>query len=416
MGSLERPKLRPLPASRFEWDGRLFVRFEDPAGVVAHPVLVPLDAYQQVVRHFDGRSTLPQVLDRVRSETGQDVAMAEVVQLVEQLDRAMVLDGPRFDDFHRNFRNGLVRPAAFAGRSYAASDRALRDQLRGLFLDPKGAGLPSRALRRARADARLRAVVCPHIDFQRGGPTYTWAYRSLFERSDADLYVILGVAHQSCRRRFALTSKDFETPLGTLPTDREFVDQLASRAGGHLFEDELAHRTEHSIEFQTVFLNYLWGLRRDVAVVPILVGSFHDLMDSDAPPMDDPEVGGFITALRETERASGRRVAYIGSVDLSHVGPEFGDPRAVDSAALGRLGEFDDAMLDRALACDPEGWFRTAAKVGNRTRICGLAATYVMLHAIGPVRGRLLRYDQAVDARGQCCVTFASAVFEAERE
>jgi hypothetical protein len=71
-------------------------------------------------------------------------------------------------------------------------------------------------------------------------------------------------------------------------------------------------------------------------------------------------------------------------------------------------------MLGRAAANDPKGWFATAAEVGNRWRICGLAATYTMLHAIGPARGRLLKYAQAVDERQTCCVSFASLAFEAD--
>ena len=70
-------------------------------------------------------------------------------------------------------------------------------------------------------------------------------------------------------------------------------------------------------------------------------------------------------------------------------------------------------MLDRAAACDPGGWFRTAAGVGNRYRVCGLAATYTMLQAIGPAQGRLLKYKQALDDRRTCCVSFASMVFHA---
>ena len=70
-------------------------------------------------------------------------------------------------------------------------------------------------------------------------------------------------------------------------------------------------------------------------------------------------------------------------------------------------------MLDRAAAGDPGGWFRTAANVGNRWRVCGLAATYTMLQAIGPARGRLLNYKQAIDERRTCCVSFASMVFHA---
>jgi AmmeMemoRadiSam system protein B len=253
----------------------------------------------------------------------------------------------------------------------------------------------------------------PHIDFQRGGSVYTWSYKELVERCQADTFVVLGVAHQYCRRRFALTCKDFETPLGLVPTDRSYVDRIASLAGRDLFDDELTHRTEHSIEFQVVFIQYLLGGRREFSIVPILVGSFHDLMERGVDPIDDPDVSRFIRALQVAESSSGKRVAYIGGIDLCHVGPEFGDPHPVDPGLQEQVRLFDDVMLDRAAACDPGGWFRTAAGVGNRYRVCGLAATYTMLHAIGPAQGRLLKYKQALDDRRTCCVSFASMVFHA---
>ena len=253
----------------------------------------------------------------------------------------------------------------------------------------------------------------PHIDFQRGGPVYTWSYRELVEKSHADTFVILGVAHQYCRRRFALTCKDFETPLGVVPTDRSYVDRIAALAGRDLFDDELSHRTEHSIEFQVVFLQYVLGGRRDFSIVPILVGSFHDLMERGVDPIDDPEVSRFVQALRAVESASGKTVAYIGGIDLCHVGPEFGDPTRSNPVLQEQVRRFDGEMLDRAAAGDPGGWFRTAGAVGNRWRVCGLAATYTMLHAIGPARGRLLKYKQALDDRRTCCVSFASMVFHA---
>jgi hypothetical protein len=36
-----------------------------------------------------------------------------------------------------------------------------------------------------------------------------------------------------------------------------------------------------------------------------------------------------------------------------------------------------------------------------------------MLHAMGPARGRLLQYDQAVNPERTCCVSFASLSFHA---
>ncbi len=121
-----------------------------------------------------------------------------------------------------------------------------------------------------------------------------------------------------------------------------------------------------------------------------------------------------VEALRSAEAASGKKVAYIGGIDLCHVGPEFGDPVPVDDATLDKVRTFDEAMLDRASPSDPAGWFAKAAEVDNRWRVCGLAATYTMLHAIGPARGRLLAYDQAVNPSRTCCVTFASVAFEAD--
>jgi MEMO1 family protein len=300
------------------------------------------------------------------------------------------------------------RPAYFAGRSYFASPPMLSAQLAGYFDHVNGSGTPQLSSGRR----PVRAVLSPHIDFFRGGTAYTWAYRELAERSDADVFVILGVAHAYCSQRYILTRQDFDTPLGPVTTDRAFVDRIAAEAGADLFDEEPVHATEHSIEFQAVFLRYLFGNRRPFSIVPILVGSFHDLMRAGIDPIESPDVRRFVSALQSAEAASGKRVAYIGAVDLCHVGPEFGDPSPVDDPMLRTVETFDSLMLDRAQANDPAGWFRTAGQVGNRLRVCGLAATYTMLHAIGPARGRLLQYRQAVDAARTCCVSFASMVFD----
>jgi MEMO1 family protein len=411
MSSLERPKLRAVIPRRVEHQGQACVQLQDPTGVVSEPILIPFDGFQHIVRHFDGRSSLIEIQARVLRQTGLFLALNELEDLVRRLEAAMILEGPTFAAFHQTYRESGRRPAALAGRSYAATVRALRAQLEQFFVDVSGAGLPGTD--GAAPTPSLRGILSPHIDFFRGGSVYTWSYKELVEKSQADTFVVLGVAHQFCRRRFVLTCKDFDTPLGLVPTDRSYVDRIVSRSGRDFFDDELSHRTEHSIEFQAVFLQYLLGGRRDFSIVPILVGSFHDLMEKGIDPIDDPDVSRFIQALRFAESSSGKRVAYIGGIDLCHVGPEFGDPTPVDPGLQEQVRSFDDQMLDRAAACDPGGWFRTAAGVGNRYRVCGLAATYTMLHAIGPAQGRLLKYKQALDDRRTCCVSFASMVFHA---
>ncbi|MDR3618142.1 MAG: AmmeMemoRadiSam system protein B [Paludisphaera borealis] len=417
MAPLDRPKLRSLAARRLEHMGQLFVVLEDPLRLCPNPVVLALDVFNEVVRHFNGRNSLRDIQTLVLESTSQYLEMAAIQQLVDQLDQALALESPAYAVAVRSFLDATERPAALAGLSYASEPKRLRSDLDRFFKARDGAGvlaLPPPAARNGDDDRsakpRLRAIVSPHIDFPRGGPVYTWAYKTLVERSDADVFVILGVAHQHCRRRFVLTRKDFATPLGVVSTDREYVDRLAEAAGAHLFDDELTHRSEHSIEFQAVFLKHVLG-DRPFTIVPILVGSFHDLMKRKADPITDPEVERFIRALRRTELASGRKVAYIGGIDLCHVGPEFGDPEPVDAALQNRIRAFDHEMLARAEAVDPVGWFRTASDVGDRWRVCGLAAAYTMLHVLGPSRGELLKYNQAVDDRKTCCVSFASMVF-----
>ena len=148
MSKARRPKLRPLTARRIEHQGQSFVMLQDPAGVVPQPVLIPFDGYAHIVRHFDGQSTLIEIQARVLRDTGQFVAMKELEDLVRRFDEAMILEGPAFAMFHQQYRESGRRPAALAGRSYAATLRALRAQLEQFFVGQNGAGIAGRRWRR----------------------------------------------------------------------------------------------------------------------------------------------------------------------------------------------------------------------------------------------------------------------------
>jgi hypothetical protein len=252
-------------------------------------------------------------------------------------------------------------------------------------------------------------LVAPHIDFHRGGPAYAWAYRDLAERGDADLFVIFGTCHAGMTDPFALTRKDFDTPLGPARVDRDFVDALAARAGQDCFASELAHRGEHSIEFQAVFLQYLYAGRREVTVVPVLASFVHEALLRGRRPEDDPRVPAFLDALGETAAAAGRKVAYIAGADLAHMGTRFGDPEPISPAELERIGREDRAMLERVEAGDADGFFESVRRDNDRRRICGLSPIYALLRALGGARGSVRRYGQWPDPEG--VVTFASVVY-----
>jgi len=256
----------------------------------------------------------------------------------------------------------------------------------------------------------VRGVVAPHIDYHRGGPAYAWAYRELAERSDADLFVIFGTCHAGMEHPFALTRKAYASPLGDAPVDRDFVESLAGRARQDCFGSELAHRIEHSIELQAVFLRYLFAGRRDIHIVPVLTSFAHEALHRGKRPDDDLRVPRFLDALADTIAASGRRVALIAGADLAHVGPRFGDPEPVGAPELARIEREDTVMLESVAAGDPDEFFESVASDGDRRRICGYSPIYALLRSLGATTGSVKRYGQWPDPNG--VVSFASVVFE----
>jgi hypothetical protein len=211
-------------------------------------------------------------------------------------------------------------------------------------------------------------------------------------------------------RRFALPKKNFGTPLGAAVTDVEFIERLAARLGPGYFEDEFAHRGEHSIEFQAVYLSYLFGGRRPFTIVPILVGSFHDFMVERRSPGQDAEVESFIKAVRAAQQELPTESCVIAGADLAHVGRRFGDPAGPTPASLQQVEYEDRAFLSRVTAGDAEGMFRSITMDRDRRRVCGYPPTYVALRCLDAPTGKLLHYRQWSDS--ESAVTFAAVVVQ----
>jgi AmmeMemoRadiSam system protein B len=253
-------------------------------------------------------------------------------------------------------------------------------------------------------------VLAPHIDYARGGVSYGWAFKELFEHSQADLFVIVATSHHS-PARFTLTRKHFRTPLGLVETDGGFIDRLVSHYGDGLFDDEWrAHFPEHSVELEVVLLHYLYQ-QRPFRIVPLVVGSFHDCIHRDRTPAETDDIARMVRALRAAERETPGKVCYVISGDLAHIGPKFDDPLPVAEPQLSHSRAQDQLLAERAAAVDPDGYYRVVADENDERRICGLPPTWLTLSAATPSSGRLLAYDQYVEPRGRESVSFASVAF-----
>ena len=403
------PRLRPVEGVPVEHEGQRVIALRDPAGLTPSIVMLP-GPLLEIVSLFDGEHTIVDVQAAVMRRHGHLVTSTEIEEIVASLDEHGFLDTPRFAvrqaEVEAAFREAPTRPAAHAGGAYASDGDELRRTMASYFAAPTG---PGRVRSRSGGGPAVRGVIAPHIDFHRGGPAYAWAYRDVAERCDADLFVVFGTCHAGLREPFALTRKDYETPLGAAATDRDFVDALARRARHDCFASELGHRNEHSIEFQAVFLRYLFGGRRDFTIVPILASFAQEALARGKRPEDDRRVACFLDAVAETAAAQRRRVAFVAGADLAHVGPRFGDPAPVSPDELARIEREDRAMLEPVARGDAAGFFTSIEADGDRRRICGLSPIYALLRCLGGTSGALRHYGQWPDP--QAVVTHASVVF-----
>jgi AmmeMemoRadiSam system protein B len=402
------PRLRAVEAFPVDQDGQQFVALRDQAGYTESILLLPA-ALVEVVALFDGQRTIVDVQAELTRRHGAIVPRADIERLLATLDEHGFLDSPRFAALREQtdgaFLAAPLRRAAHAGGAYADEPAALRRAMDAFFHPPEGPGpigapgpLPP-----------VRGLIAPHIDFHRGGPAYAWGYRDLGERCDADLFVIFGTCHAGMRDPFALTTKAYDTPFGPAAVDRDLVEALARRAGQDCFGSEIAHRTEHSIEFQAVFLRYLFGDRRDFTIVPVLASFAHECLARRVRPGDDPRVPRFLEALAEALAASGRKAVIVAGADLAHVGPRFGDPRPVSAAQREHIEREDRAMLQAVERGEAEAFFDAVAADDDRRRICGYSPIYALLRVLGEAPGTLRRYGQWPDPQG--LVSFASVVF-----
>ena len=304
-----------------------------------------------------------------------------------------------------------LRVAVHAGGAYPDGLDTLPRMLADAYVHPDGPGSLPAPRDPTTARPAPRGVIAPHVDLHRGAPTYSWAYKAVAEAEPAELYLVLGTCHTPMAGAFAATDKAYDTPLGHVPTDAAFVDQLQRAWGSDLFAGEFSHANEHSIEFQAVYLRSL-GIQ--APMVPILCDSLHSLVPSaDTSPREVALVAEFLEALVETMRSDGRSITLIAAVDLAHIGRRFGDAWLVDASRRSQVERDDLEMLELALAPDADAFFQHVMRDRDARRICGFTPIYLLsaLMQQEDRHGELLRYHQWVDTDRSSSVTFASAVY-----
>lgn len=405
---IDYPKLRQVEAVPAQQN---MICLRDPHGFSDKLVFLPPEAFF-IVTLFDGNHSILDIQESYTRRFGDLLFSDKVRELIDKLDSCLFLESSRFHEVRnkatREFNREKVRPASHAGTAYEMEADDLREQIRVLFESPDGPGLPDAAV----PTGRLRGLIAPHIDVKRGGLCFAHTYAEYVKECSAKTIIILGIAHVQTQRRFVLTQKDFATPLGVVQADHDFINSLKNRFKTDFFEDEFVHRGEHSIEFQVLFLRYLYN-EDDMRIVPILCSTREqDYLGGSWE--EDGEFQEFIGGLKEIISEIGDKVCFIAGVDLSHLGQRFGQNITIDDTFLAWAKEKDMDMIKLILDRDEEGFLKLIQDEKDSRNVCGVPAIYTMLKVLDAKSSKLLRYEQSVEDQTQSVVTFMGAGFYKE--
>jgi AmmeMemoRadiSam system protein B len=401
----------PLPRLRADLDIMPSPLAEQPGLIVRDPfrfspttLLIP-PLLARGLACFDGEHDEGDLTAMIARLSGQ-VAVGDVARrLITSLRDAGFLDDDRFAEMRgareREFAALGERASAHAGSGYPSESAALTDTLDGYFeSDPAPARARGKAGKTGNTGKATNGVVgiaAPHVSPEGGSASYAAAYRALPKQVNGDdrIFVVLGTSHYGEPDRFGLTRKPFATPFGTAPTETALVDALTGAAGAAVTVEDYCHAVEHSIEFQVVFLQYLYGPR--VRILPILCGGFVAGAEAGRMPETSDHVARFVGALGELTARRGKDLCFVLGVDFAHVGRRYGDARAARAyqGPLAAVAERDDARVDRIAAGDAEGFWNLVLDRGeDDLKWCGSSPLYTFLRAAPGVKGRRLAYEQ----------------------
>ena len=366
-------------------------------------VLIIPPALVECLEFFDGVRGDLDLREHLVRLTG-DLQVAELQQhLIETLSSAGFLVDRNFaqrkQDAERAFAEAPIRAATHAGSGYPVEPEALTETFRGYMGDLI-----------APSDGRVLGIAAPHVSPFGGVEAYRAAYAALSPADGERTFVILGTSHYGAPDRIGLTRKPFQTPFGETLTDLGIVDGLATAAGEAAAMEDYCHAVEHSIEFQIVFLQHLFGPR--IRVVPILCGSYARSIYQGGLPEDNPGVERMLGELGELAAREGDRLLWVLGIDMAHIGRRYGNPieAKAGQGEMEVVERRDRDRIGRVAAGDARGFWELVQENRDDLNWCGSAPIYTFLKALPDARGDLLRYQQwNIDE--QSVVSFAGMRF-----
>jgi MEMO1 family protein len=252
-----------------------------------------------------------------------------------------------------------IRHPAVAGRFYPRDREALQKDLES-YLPTQSSPTPA------------LACVAPHAGYIYSGAVAGAVFANL---NIPQRIIILCPNHTGKGHPLAIMSRGaWETPLGPVSIDSGVAETLKKNFP-LLTEDADAHRSEHAIEVELPFLQFV---RSKFTFVPIALGTgqFNTL----------EKLG---EAVADTVQSQAERILIVASSDMNHY----------ENDAVTRIK--DHKAIERMLALDARGLFEVVMR--EEISMCGFGPTIVMLTAakrLGATKAELIKYATSGDVSG----------------
>jgi hypothetical protein len=266
-----------------------------------------------------------------------------------------------------------TRKPIVAGQFYPAQHDACVNEIK----ECREAGTLSESL-----PETIVAGIVPHAGWVFSGSLAAMVFSAIKKQHEkVHTFVIFGATHGYFGQSPAVyDAGSWITPLGEVTIDEELADAIVDNAV--TVSDSMAHRSEHSIEVQVPFIQYLFS---GTKILPILV-----------PPNEQAialgiSVGDFIS------RHEHKKIVCIGSTDLTHYGPRYGfTPMGTGAEALQWAGDVNDReFIDLALKLEPQGILASAAENYNACGAGAAAAAVAVAKKLGRTEGVMLAHTNS---------------------
>ena len=394
---------RDLEFFPVQHEGQQFVLIRDPLGLVEEGKAVGLPLYQ-IMTLLDGSTTIRDLqMELMRQQGGILVGADEINGLLTHLDESFFLDSERFKNAKEriiaDFTSRRIRPCSHCGKSYPENPSELKVRLDEILNNELSIPEP---------DGKLTALIAPHIDLNVGYKSYSSAYR-LLKHTAPSRVILLGVGHQLQNALFSLTDKDFETPLGITKNDQASINRLRESGRDIIAPNDFIHRSEHSIEFQIIFLQHLLS-DNPFTIIPILCGSLRMGLPEYTRQAYQEKAAAFLENLKKMLADPDQETLLVAGVDFSHTGPKFGHEMPA-TYLENSSREHDQNLLKHLSRLDEANFWEESRRVNDQFNVCGFSALACLLEVLPECQGELLNYEIWHEEPTRSAVSFASLVF-----